>query len=105
MSIIEKLGISASPWVLNHVLSDHVEVERTGDSVAYDITSDENAQLIATAPEMLEALIDCTFDMLDRYDLENPSLNPGIRDWIGYNITIIQKATNKSWSEIKELIG
>ncbi len=57
-----------------------------------------NAQLIAAAPEMLEALIDTCLALDDLQAKENPG------KLFCKNIEVIQKATNKSWEEIKGLI-
>lgn len=41
-----------------------------------------NARLIAAAPDLLEALVALTEDIADRFDMESPSTNPGIKHCI-----------------------
>lgn len=38
-----------------------------------------NAHLIAAAPDLLEALEDLVMDITERYDMEDPSTNPGMK--------------------------
>lgn len=38
-----------------------------------------NARLIAAAPELLDALEDLANDISERFDMDDPSTNPGIR--------------------------
>lgn len=101
-SIIEKLGITPGPWKglhgdgIDRRCNKHIyATEPFGQICIIDKTVDDlaNSRIIAAAPEMLEALI-----ML-KTSCEH--------DWpsVFKNITreIIQKATGKTWAEIKEL--
>ena len=114
MSIIEKLGITPRPWEAEEDqdrLSMPFYISHTpetgsiqyvcelGDNCTDNDGSTEyrNAQLISAAPEMLEALIDEQLSM-DMCGL--PDLPGDIKIK-----SIIQKATGKSWEEIKELIN
>ncbi|GFM73801.1 hypothetical protein PSCICL_47930 [Pseudomonas cichorii] len=52
-----------------------------------------NAKLIAAAPELLEALIDLADDIAERFDMDSPSTNPGIKHYIQNARDAIAKAT------------
>lgn len=52
-----------------------------------------NARLIAAAPELLKALIEIANDYADRFDLDDPSTNPGIKSSIKEAHAAIAKAT------------
>ena len=51
-----------------------------------------NARLIAASPELLDALREITADYADRFDLECPSTNPGIKSSIALARAAIAKA-------------
>jgi hypothetical protein len=55
-----------------------------------------DARLIAAAPELLEALKEITSDYADRFDLDDPSTNPGIKSSIKQARAAIAKATGAS---------
>jgi hypothetical protein len=81
MNIIEKLGITPGPWR---------RVRKVNE---------EDYHCVLHAPEMLEALI----EIID-------SSENGGRPYRGSDArrngkSIIEKATGKSWTEIKELIN
>jgi hypothetical protein len=117
MSIIEKLGITPGPWeiypggnfmkvgnsewVKNHesLAGAVCDIDDWDDKTGHAIKNKKvvpNAQLIATAPEMLEALIELCVDLEEsctgRSEIED-KYEP-----------ILQKATGKTWTEIKDLL-
>ncbi|MCW8932158.1 MAG: hypothetical protein OQL19_18235 [Gammaproteobacteria bacterium] len=97
MSIIEKLGISKAPWEVNKrastaIMSKNTCIANSGgwtDALKEDVFLEQqkNAILIASAPEMLEALIQIQY-FHDELDITE----------------IIEKTTGKSWEEIKQLL-
>lgn len=89
---------------------DHSTVYATGDELNFIATCADfatikpvnnlaNARLIATAPEMLEALIDMV-KAQERY-CEFHNSNKNI---LNQRIAIIEKATGKTWGEIKAIV-
>lgn len=52
-----------------------------------------NTKLIAAAPDLLEALQDLTDDIAERFDMDSPSTNPGIKHCIDAARAAIAKAT------------
>ena len=96
MNTIEKLGITPGPWGIRGLKNDRYIAPVFSGSMSmysgwFNGCDDLDAQLIAAAPEMLEALID------HAYSNEN--------DWnVLWATSIIEKATGKTWQEIKELI-
>lgn len=98
MSIIEKLGVTKSPWRV-WALGCDAQIQDSEHLPLYQsMTNNWNDDyLIATAPEMLEALIE-VFRFVDNMSY--------VTTYVDYdNVkSIIQKATNKSWNEIKGLI-
>ena len=64
-----------------------------------------NADLIAAAPEMLEALIDTLIDVEVYYDMANmddPTM-PNFETAYENNLKPVKKATGLTWAEVKEL--
>jgi hypothetical protein len=55
-----------------------------------------NAHLISAAPDLLEALQEITDDYSDRFDLDSPSTNPGIKTSIARARAAIAKANGQS---------
>ena len=116
---IEKLGITEGPWKVegseeNLSIGNHSCSIFNGYSDAYDgwyeAPEKEDAQLIATAPEMLEALISScsTFEWYTelhykKHGVGHEKYTTNKRKFECLK-GIIEKATNKPWEEIKELI-
>lgn len=105
MNILEKLGIIG-------VLRDST----TEDTVIMDFSSKEHCDqmlsLYDAAPEMLEALIEDV--LLNTQYMSNDDIKLILNtEWalsapfykIRRDILIIQKATKKSWEEIKEILN
>lgn len=115
---IDKLGITPGPWKVSGAYDHIVYQEGNEDPRAVICESwerrsnqkakPENINLIAAAPEMLEALIAEWF-FLDKFLGSNASLIDGF--WYGNMCKRqediqreIEKATGKSWEEVKELV-
>jgi len=58
-----------------------------------DETAIVNARLMAASPDLLEALQLCLSEFEERYDLESPSTNPGVKVAVDQARTAIAKAT------------
>ena len=106
MSIIEKLGITKAPWecLINNnsvfIKTEEVLVIKTiKDPCVSDKTwnrQKRDHQLMAVAPEMLEALIELmTCDALKHmsHTIDNSKYS-----------RLVEKATKKSWEDIKGLL-
>jgi hypothetical protein len=114
MSIIEKLGITPGPWdfrIIRGVYDSEYSIR---------IPTDDKHQLVMEyAPEMLEALLKSIrqhYYCEDTWyscpkapegcanDDDGDECTCGANDWNNYVIGIIEKATGKTWEEIKQLI-
>ena len=73
-------------WVEIHAPNGSYTEDHRAESTA-------NARLIAAAPELLEALKEIAADYADRFDLDDPSTNPGIKSTIKQARAAIAKAT------------
>ncbi len=107
--LTEKLGITPGPYI--HNIYDHGgsrlyrEEGENRNLICDTYGQKENALCFRQAPEMLEALIDTTIkleeeNLAHNWDKICPAMTKMWR-----NITVIEKATDKSWPEIKQLIG
>jgi hypothetical protein len=100
--IIEKLGITPGPWHF-HEWSEDIEITKNHSEICttckkgYE-NSVRDLRLIASAPEMLKAIIKWV------------ASGEGIRQFKDVVQTeidfteVIEKATGKTWEEIKELL-
>lgn len=120
MKLIEKLGITPGPWDLGYgegltgdriswdVFLDGVgcknKMVRSGKAevcqINYSVDEDKaiaDARLIAAAPQMLESLIEIVaYDISECGSIDDAG--------VACYIDIIEKATGRTWEEIKELI-
>ena len=105
--MIEKLGITPCPWKTNLFVAQVDAGELpickmlwpTKERSEEETMNNENP--IAAAPDMLEALITICFCI----EQEDPNYPEPITYAPYLNmIDVIEKATGKSWDEIKELI-
>lgn len=118
MSLIEKLGITPGPWeadcrtgcfVVDNKkhncfsgVSDNVVVYQSGRGEKLheykSLTREQklNAKFIAASPEMFNALL---FALQ-----EHGKFNTHWPAWTGIAMIAIEKATGKSWEEIKTLM-
>ena len=98
MSIIEKLGITPGPWKDSKQTINDIHQIRSSNGLVAMVEMHTgkavhlNARLIASAPDMLEAL---TIICLAVEDFVSSDFG---------TVKLIEKATGKSWEEIKELI-
>lgn len=63
------------------------------DGIAHLVDVEADARLIAAAPDLLEALRELTDDVADRFDLDSPSTNPGIKSTVAAARAALAKAT------------
>ena len=99
MNLIEKLGCTPGPW---EATGAYPHMIFHGAQLVADCSTNrvsarhipENTDLIAAASEMLEALITFRDDISAEAEEES-----GI-----YIDDIIEKATGKTWAEVKELL-
>lgn len=118
-SIIEKLGITPGPWNVDKNYLCDVQCKdgeissiwrKSANGENFNISgaflekneAHKNAQLIAAAPEMLEALIAQMNLIVNLHHMENQHIEISRVNHLVEDA--IEKATNKSWSEIKELL-
>jgi hypothetical protein len=55
--------------------------------------SDADLTLVLASPDLLDALIDLVDDISDRFDMDSPSTNPGIKIYVERARSAIAKAT------------
>jgi hypothetical protein len=81
------------PCVIANVSGDSVEVALCRSAAVGSVeVADANGRLIAAAPELLQALRAISDDYEDRFDLDDPSTNPGIKLTIKQARAAITKA-------------
>ncbi|MFJ3117860.1 hypothetical protein ACIPI6_15095 [Pseudomonas protegens] len=89
------------PWVARPVPNAGVR-GHTGYAIDFNedqeqvvdfVYEEADARLIAGAPDLLEALQDLTDDIAERFDMDSPSTNPGIKHCIDAARAAIAKAT------------
>jgi hypothetical protein len=77
-------------WGLCISIAGIAQVPQTADG-----THTGNALLISAAPDLLEALKEITADYSDRFDIDDPSTNPGIKSSVKQARAAIVKATGE----------
>jgi hypothetical protein len=117
MAIIGKFGMTGGKWFdSSGVIYSESQLDENGmtdqDPLFERLNSNNFSQdlkLVASAPDMLEALIE-EWGFIESYLGSNASRNDGF--WYNEFLkrqnsikVVIEKATGKSWSEIKELLG
>lgn len=100
MNILKKLGITPGPWIARKGAGWYISADAMPDCamlVTGKSNEEEkrNTEFIASAPEMLEALLDWCLYWEKHFE---PS------KIFEHSIFIIEKATGKTWDEIKKLM-
>ena len=100
--MIEKLGITPGPWDTNlEDLNDLCIYDSNGEWIANLDSNIANARLIATAPEMLEAIIE-DVSAFARGLESGDNLPVGkVYEIYKQRVAIIEKATGKKWEDVK----
>lgn len=92
-----KLGWKTNPYSVSVKRKGHFTA--VADIPNRKLLTDEekkaNARLISAAPDLLEALKEITSDYAERFDLDDPSTNPGIKSSIKLARAAIAKATGE----------
>jgi len=97
MGLLDKLKITPGPWEVEKCTCGSPSCKKYGRDKLYIENSrleEPDARLIAAAPEMLEALVRLYDDW--KY-VEYTNADTAIRP-------IIEKATGRTWAEVKEAI-
>lgn len=69
-----------------------IDFNEDQEQVVDFVYEEADARLIAAAPDLLEALEDLADDISDRFDMESPSTNPGMKHAVGAARAAISKA-------------
>jgi hypothetical protein len=124
MSIAEKAGFTPGKWYADEFLMETgitsigVVISPTVGVAYCGNKGDDNeqqtradARLISAAPDMLEALIEATIELMNIYDTNEVNVARRERgnrvvpteEYYQDQIKAIEKATGKSWDEIRRL--
>jgi len=90
-----------APWTVREVQHSNVPGQRAfaidfnevQEQVVDWVYEEADAKLIAAAPDLLDALQDLADDIAERFDMDSPSINPGIKHCIVAARAAIAKAT------------
>ncbi len=115
--LTDKLGITPGPWWAETTyIAAMVKGKRPNGEVIGNMhpsinglfeqsQNEANTKCAAAAPEMLEVLIDLLTDALNTRQQTHGDFRGGPEKYYSEDIKIIEKATGKTWQEIKQLIG
>lgn len=92
-TVLEKLGITEGPWEVNPVHLFDENAEMTVSFYEKRAEQGNNGHVLNTAPEMLEALIMCRRQGFNTW-----------KDFQSHIERVIEKATGKTWSEVKQIL-
>lgn len=114
MKIIKKLGISPGPWNFDMLLLEiqskngKIMICEFASSEKPDPTLQGDMKLVAAAPELLEELIDSILYMEETETsfVNSNGIGSGMKTAKRYykKLDTLNKATGKTWKEIKELL-
>lgn len=78
MEVVERSQYYGGTYFLIQTVSerDGYEVAEVRPDIPWQL---KTAQLLSAAPELLEALIDIADDYSERFDMDSPSTNPGMK--------------------------
>ena len=110
--LLEKLGYGNIEVIKNTVTkfgNDETEIDlvSNGGQIAFDVIDAKTACLLASAPEMMEALIDALIDVEYYYEITTKDINTIGSFKIAYsdNLQPLEKALGMTWDKIKEALG
>lgn len=94
--------VTPGPWGVHRRMKDCVTfIGRHGEENLFlqnldgyfACQSPADARLISAAPDLLDALKDLAEDIAERFDMDSPSTNPGIKIYVERARAVIAKAT------------
>lgn len=118
MNIVEKLGISSGPWITSEPVEYGIDIRKDNKKYSWIASANyvtegkkktnANAQLIASAPEMLKALIEEYEFLQGIYDagciISGSKVNEKIKSILNNKKEAIEKACYpKKWDEIRKI--